>query len=163
MKSSDEIGQLSHSMQQMIEDTRNTLNDTSKVLEEIAKGNFDIKLEADYIGVFEGIEISINKIIIQLSKTMNQMLESMNNISISSKNIADIIKIIDNIASQTNLLALNIVIEAARAGESGKGFAVVAEITSTTAEESAAVSEELANQSNMLAGLIGQFKLNTND
>ncbi|OON95536.1 MAG: hypothetical protein ATN31_10880 [Candidatus Epulonipiscioides saccharophilum] len=57
---------------------------------------------------------------------MKNMIEVMQNISDASIKIAEVIKVIENIASQTNLLALNAAIESARAGEAGRGFAVVA-------------------------------------
>ncbi len=57
---------------------------------------------------------------------MKNMIEAMKDIADASYNIAEVIKVIENIASQTNLLALNAAIESARAGEAGKGFAVVA-------------------------------------
>ncbi|OOO00661.1 MAG: hypothetical protein ATN35_06275 [Epulopiscium sp. Nele67-Bin004] len=57
---------------------------------------------------------------------MKNMISAMDEINQASMNIAEVIKVIENIASQTNLLALNAAIESARAGEAGKGFAVVA-------------------------------------
>ncbi|OOO00663.1 MAG: hypothetical protein ATN35_06285 [Epulopiscium sp. Nele67-Bin004] len=57
---------------------------------------------------------------------MKNMIGAMDDINSASLKIAEVIKVIENIASQTNLLALNAAIESARAGEAGKGFAVVA-------------------------------------
>lgn len=61
------------------------------------------------------------------NQTLDQMISSMQSITTSSKKVAQIITVIEQIASQTNLLALNAAVEAARAGEAGLGFAVVAD------------------------------------
>ncbi|ONI40386.1 hypothetical protein AN639_00970 [Candidatus Epulonipiscium fishelsonii] len=73
---------------------------------------------------------------------MQSLISTMNDINTSSNSIAEVIKIIENIASQTNLLALNAAIESARAGEAGKGFAVVSnEIRDLATKSSETVRE----------------------
>ena len=68
------------------------------------------------------------------NQTLEQMISSMHSITTSSKKVAQIITVIEQIASQTNLLALNAAVEAARAGEAGLGFAVVADEVRTLAQ-----------------------------
>lgn len=76
---------------------------------------------------------------------MQELLIAMEKITVKSRSIADIIMIINDIASQTNLLALNASIESARAGEAGRGFAVVAnsvrELAEKTTEAASSITE----------------------
>ncbi|WP_229459373.1 methyl-accepting chemotaxis protein [Massilia cavernae] len=76
----------------------------------------------------------------------------------SSGKVAEIVEVIDGIASQTNILALNAAVEAARAGEHGRGFAagysmadivtsvqrvgdIIGKITQDNAQQASGVSE----------------------
>jgi methyl-accepting chemotaxis protein len=82
---------------------------------------------------------------------LEKMIVSMQSITSSSKKVAQIITVIEQIASQTNLLALNAAVEAARAGEAGLGFAVVADEVRTLAQR---CSEAARNTGEMIAAAV---------
>ncbi|OON95443.1 MAG: hypothetical protein ATN36_08510 [Epulopiscium sp. Nele67-Bin005] len=109
--------------------------DTDKNANELSNG---ITLQSEVIGGFissiaelsASLEQNISHIIEtnDISQTasekasigteyMKNLIVAMNDINRASLNIAEVIKIIESIASQTNLLALNAAIESARAGE----------------------------------------------
>ncbi|OOO00662.1 MAG: hypothetical protein ATN35_06280 [Epulopiscium sp. Nele67-Bin004] len=85
-----------------------------------------IENNVSYINTTNEISHTAKNKVIVGTDHMKNMIGAMNDINTASLKIAEVIKVIENIASQTNLLALNAAIESARAGEAGKGFAVVA-------------------------------------
>lgn len=86
--SRDEIGTLAESMRQMMSSTKEIIEDTARGLHEVANGNFDIKPQVPYIGVFKGIETSMFKIITDLSDTMSQIKISAEQVSSGSEQVS---------------------------------------------------------------------------
>jgi methyl-accepting chemotaxis protein len=86
---------------------------------------------------------------------LKTMISSMHNINSSSKKVAQIIAVIEQIASQTNLLALNAAVEAARAGEAGLGFAAVADEVRSLAHR---CSEAAGDTGELIAAAIASSK-----
>src|SRR6202012_5140123 len=76
----------------------------------------------------------------------HRTVNTMSQLSGAATRIGEVIGLIQAIAGQTNLLALNATIEAARAGEAGRGFAVVASEVKSLAGQTAAATEEIAEQ-----------------
>ncbi|MCR5356405.1 MAG: methyl-accepting chemotaxis protein [Lachnospiraceae bacterium] len=228
----DEIGTLCKAIEKSNRSIQEYIDDVSLKLEAISNGDLTARVDMDYIGDFEALKESINKISESLNTSMKTILDAadavhekaqnvsdeasgletnvldvtqlvgeansqiydvkerfdvslnqtrdsmklsmdasealsrcyeqqeallsaMNRISEKSSAIADIINIIENIASQTNLLALNASIEAARAGESGRGFAVVADNVRELAEQT---SSAVANSGTLIAESVEAVK-----
>lgn len=87
--SNDEIGSLADSMRQMKATTNEIILDTSRGLGEIANGNFDVMPQANYIGVFKGIETAMFRIITDLSETMSQIKSSAEQVSTGSEQVSN--------------------------------------------------------------------------
>lgn len=76
-------------------------------------------------------------------QNVQNVVSIMQDITESSHNIAEIIGLMDQIASQTKFLATNAAVEAARAGEHGRGFAVVAAEVQKLAQNSTSAAKEV--------------------
>lgn len=87
-ESNDEIGSLAESMRKMVHTTKEIILDTVSGLEELSKGNFDIQLKAEYIGVFKAIETALVKIISDLSDTMYQIIMATEQVSSGSEQVS---------------------------------------------------------------------------
>lgn len=109
---------------------------------ENVKDEFKVSIERtkESMNMSENTKDELNKSYGQ----MNELLSAMDKITAKSNSIAEIIEIINDIASQTNLLALNASIESARAGEAGKGFAVVANSVRELAEKTTEAARSIA-------------------
>jgi len=167
-----QIASSSQSVAQGASEQASFLEETSSSLEEMAGM---LKENADNTQQARLLAQGTRQMATRGCSSMEKMMEAMEKISTSAEDTSAIIKDINEIAFQTNLLALNAAVEAARAGDAGRGFAVVAdEVRSLAlrakdaanktdgliaqsarlAEEGGAISSEVSEQLNDIAGSI---------
>lgn len=88
-ESADELGSLAESMRTLIKVTKEVIQDTSRSLEEVSGGNFNIAPAADYVGTYAEIKNSIKNIVQGLSHTMEQINETAEQVSMGSMQMAE--------------------------------------------------------------------------
>lgn len=164
----DEVGNLAHQMNEMVERLSNALSKVKGAFENVYSNSHQLSTSAEQLSQgaaeqassAEEVSSSIEemtttiknnadnakqteKIAIEAAENARESGKIVTDTVTAMKEIADKISIIKEIARQTNLLALNAAIEAARAGEHGKGFAVVASEVRKLAERSQAAAAEI--------------------
>lgn len=182
-----ELGELSRSLQGMIEKLKNIVLSVQEGSERIRQGSRELNNasqlmsqgSAEQAATLEEISASmldITKFIHQNAESAketetiamvssgmaDETQKSVSQATQSMNQIADKVSVIQEIAAQTRLLSLNASIEAARAGQAGKGFAVVAAEVSKLAEVSAQAANEIdqLSQSSVSVSQAATEKLN---
>lgn len=141
-KGNDSLVQVSAELNENINQTAASLEETSASLEEINSMVATNTKHTTQLAELckEGYE-SGEKAAVQLQ----ELISSMKVINESSGKINEITNMIEEISFQTNLLSLNAAVEAARAGEQGRGFAVVADAVRQLALRSSDSAKEINN------------------
>ena len=82
-KSKDEMGSLANAFRDMAVILGNVISDASRLLEEMANGNFDVRTQAEesYVGSCQNLLSSIRKLNRDLSSTMGQINRSADQVA----------------------------------------------------------------------------------
>jgi len=116
-----------------------------------AQAGNDVYEKAEYSSTYAG---GVQATMQNITESMQFSVGKISELKEKSEIIAQIVEVIQNIASQTNLLALNASIEAARAGTVGKGFAVVAEGVKKLAQDSSSSAQSIKGTIQEIIGLV---------
>ena len=90
-KSKDELGSLANAFRNMTVILKDVISDASRLLSEMADGNFDVRTEAEqhYVGDFQGLLLSIRKLNHGLSFTLGQINQSADQVAAGSSQVAN--------------------------------------------------------------------------
>lgn len=90
-KSKDELGSLANAFRNMTVILKDVISDASRLLSEMADGNFDVRTEAEkhYVGDFQGLLLSIRKLNRGLSSTLGQINQSADQVAAGSSQVAN--------------------------------------------------------------------------
>lgn len=170
-KTSDNVNNISSTMQEMSASSQQTSASTSQVFQQVNDiTSLTEKVSQDTTEKTRAIETSLRKIddrkfqIEQndenMSKRLNEAIETLRDRIKDTHKVEEIRSMtqgISEVASQTNLLSLNASIEAARAGEAGRGFAVVAGEIGNLANNSANMAGNIQTVSDEVLAIVDQL------
>lgn len=171
-ESEDELGNLAGSMRKMVTVTKEILDDTSRGLGEIAKGNLNIAPKAEYIGLYKTMEDSMKNIIINLSDTIRQINDAAEQVSTGSNQMADnaqglaegatdqagAIEELQATITDVALQVTNTSRESQAAFEKAKVVEKSAEVSSKEMEEMTEAMQSISETSNQIGSIIAEIE-----
>lgn len=86
--SKDEIGQMAQNMREMVTFTKEVIDDTVRGLEEMSNGNFDIAPQAEYVGIYQKIEVAMHKIVDSLNASLSQIGKSSELVNLGAEQVS---------------------------------------------------------------------------
>lgn len=87
--SNDELGEMAENFKQMATGTQVVIEDTTRVLESIAEGDFTVRTKVEYPGVFAAIKRSVEDILETLGKTVSTIRETADQVNTGSVQVAE--------------------------------------------------------------------------
>ena len=89
-QSRDEMGKLANAFRNMTEILEEVITDASRLLSEMADGNFDVRTHAEdrYVGEFQNLLLSIRKLNRGLSSTLGQINRSADQVAAGSDQVS---------------------------------------------------------------------------
>lgn len=84
----NEIGELSGAVRETIKELKKYIKNIAFVLENLSERNFDVSVDIEYRGMFEGIKNSMTNIIDSLNEAMSHIMISVQNIQESTNQIS---------------------------------------------------------------------------
>lgn len=90
-ESKDEMGSLANAFRNMTMILNDVISDASRLLSEMANGNFDVRTRAEerYVGQFQSLLLSIRKLNRDLSMTLGQINQSADQVSSGSGQVSN--------------------------------------------------------------------------
>ncbi|MEG2512040.1 MAG: methyl-accepting chemotaxis protein [Acetivibrio sp.] len=85
----DEIGKLENAFKSTVVTLRGIVKDLSRGMEEMSKGNFDLRPNVEYVGEFSGIKSSLEYFLVKISDTLSQINNSSAMVADSAGQIAE--------------------------------------------------------------------------
>lgn len=169
-ESKDEMGSLTKSFKNMTFILESVISDASRLLSEMADGNFDVRTKAEdkYVGNLQSLLISIRKLNKDLSITLGQINQSADQVASGSGQVSngaqalaqgateqaasveELASTITNISHQVNTTAENAMEARTRSNTAGDE----AEVCNNQMRDMIEAMEEIAHSSNEISKII---------